>query len=140
MNKNNLLLIIVSLVSMCIICFGLFLNFPSPNRIYRSVQPSIVELKSQTGNDIVSYGTAVIIDDNGTLVTNAHLVAYKESGVYKQFESFEIRFSYENEYREVVLIKYDIDLDLAVLKLKDITNVDFNHIKFGKSSQELIMA
>lgn len=113
-----------------------FLNrVPTPNDIFNDSQTSIVELKSQAGEDIISYGSAVFIDKEGTLVSNAHMVLYKQSGIYKEFESFNIRFSFENEYREVSLIKYDLNKDISILKLNNITNVNFKKINLGNSSK-----
>lgn len=63
--------------------------------IFTKSQQSVIELKSQTGEDIISYGSAVFIDYSGMLVSNAHMVAYKQSSIYKEFESCVIRFSLE---------------------------------------------
>lgn len=118
-----------------IVCYSFLSRVPTPNEIFNDSQTSIVELKSKTGEDIISYGSAVFIDENGTLVSNAHMVSYKQSGVYKEFELFEIRFSFENEYREVSLIKYDLNKDISILKLNDITDVNFKKIDLGDSSK-----
>lgn len=116
------------------ICYLNIWKTPSSKTIFTNSQSSIVEFKSQTGETIVSYGTAVFIDDEGTLISNAHMVTYKQAGIYKEFESFEIRFSFENEYREVSLIKYDLNIDISILKLNDIENVAFDKIDLGDIS------
>ena len=52
--------------------------------IFKNSLKSVVELKASSSNDnYVTYGTAVFIDEN-TLVTNAHMVTYKQSGVYNE--------------------------------------------------------
>ena len=91
-NKKYIYLAVVFLFFVCVLCYFMFFKVPSPYQIYTKSQASIVELKSQTGEDIISCGTAIFIDERGILVTNAHLVVYKESGIYKEFESFQIRF------------------------------------------------
>ena len=137
-NKKILMCIacLLTIVSVfLVLCYIFIWKIPSASEIFKKYQTSIVELKSQTGEELVSYGTAVFIDDDGTLVSNAHLVVYKESGKYKEFENFEIRFSYENEYRNVTLIKYDLNEDISILKLDNLTNVNFKTAKIGNSEK-----
>ena len=89
--------------------------------IFKNSLKSVVELKASSSDDLyVTYGTAVFIDEN-TLVTNAHMVVYKNSGVYTEYSNFQIRFSFESDYREVFLIDYDINKDLSFLDFEDTT-------------------
>ncbi|HKM03904.1 MAG TPA: trypsin-like peptidase domain-containing protein [Lachnospiraceae bacterium] len=139
-NKKKITFAIVVLIITCIsfsliICHLYVWKSPSSQKVFINAQQSVVELKSQTGEDIISYGSAVFIDDSGTLVSNAHMVAYKQSGIYKEFESFEIRFSFENDYREVSLQKYDLNKDISILKLNNITDVNFKAIELGDSTK-----
>lgn len=90
----SLSLLILAILTL-ILCYIFIWKSPSTQEIYKDSQKSVVELKSQTGDDIISYGSAVFIDNNGTLVSNAHIVTYKHSGIYKEYESFEIRLSFE---------------------------------------------
>lgn len=94
---------------------------------------SVVEVKACTEMVGESYGSAVFVNSDGTLITNAHVVTYKQSNEFFAFDSLEIRFSTEIKYREVELIKYDIEKDLAVLKLKNI-NCKIKAVKFANSS------
>ena len=103
-------------------------------RLFENSIYSIVELKAQADSIGESFGTAEFIDNNGTLVTNAHVVTYKKLGVYTTFENFSIRFSTSEDYIPVELIKYDTDLDIAILKLND-TNIKFKALKLGDSSK-----
>ena len=124
--------IVYAIFGLCVISLFLAYHFiwklPTSQEVYSNSKYSVVELKSQTGEDIISYGSAVFIDKKGTLVSNAHMVAYKRSGVYQEFESFQIRFSFETEYRNVSLIKYDLSQDISFLKLDDTGNVPFKPI------------
>ena len=52
----------------------------------------------------------------------------------KDFENIEIRFTFEEEYRKVSLIKYDADLDISLLKLDDITDLDLKPLVIGDTS------
>lgn len=137
-NKKNILLKFIILLFIIVLIFLLsiyffFIKNPTSNKVFNNTINSVVEFKSSTG-DYFSYGTAVFIGDDGTLVTNAHVVTYKQSGMYKEFETYEIRFSYDVEYKEVELIRYDLDKDLAILKLID-TNSNYKSIKIGDSSK-----
>ncbi len=89
--------------------------------IFKNSLKSVVELKASSSDDnYVTYGTAVFIDEN-TLVTNAHMVTYKQSGVYNEYTKIEIRFSFEADYRQVFLMNYDLNKDLAFIKFNDTT-------------------
>ena len=94
---------------------------------------SIVEIKASSEDVGESFGTAEFIGSDGTLITNAHVITYKKMGTYYTFDNLNIRFSFEENYRSVSLIKYDNDLDLAVLKLDDL-KCNFKPISFGDSS------
>ncbi len=125
--------IVYVILSLCVISLFLTYHFiwklPTSQEVYSNSKYSVVELKSQTGEDIISYGSAVFLDKEGTLVSNAHMVAYKKSGIYQEFESFQIRFCFETEYRNVSLLKYDLSQDISFLKLEDINNLPFKPIK-----------
>lgn len=95
---------------------------------------SIVEVKATTENVGESFGTAEFIKSDGTLITNAHVVTYKKLGIDYAFENIYIRFSCENDYRSVSIIKYDIDNDIAILILNN-TNCKFNALSVGDSSK-----
>ena len=71
------------------------------------------------------------------MITNSHVITYKEADTYKTFQNIYIRFSTENEYREVALLKYDQEIDIAVLKIVD-KNCEFEPIKFGDFSKTSI--
>lgn len=95
---------------------------------YKDNVNSVVELKCEYG-DNDSYGTAVCVNEDGYLVTNAHVVTFVKAGERITFESYKIRYSYDEEYINVSLITYDQELDLALLKTDDSNYVP---ISFGK--------
>ena len=123
-----------------IVCFGiLFLmrNEQKPitaKEIFNNNIHSVVEVKAYTEDVGESFGTAEFIADDGTLVTNAHVVTYKNLGEDIQFDNISIRFCFEDDYRDVTLIKYNTDLDIAVLKLNDL-NCNFKPMKLGDSNK-----
>lgn len=138
-------LVFISAVSSFVVCL-VFVGFMlilckvnsarTPKEIYRESLSSVVELKSTAGDGKECYGSAVVMSDDGRLVTNAHLVMYKQSGIYRQFKTFEIRSAYEESYEPAALLKYDMTLDIAVLQVK---NTEDNHsflpVKTGDSAK-----
>lgn len=81
--------------------------------VFKDNYRSIVEIRATEGEDI-GYGSGVVISGDGKIITNAHVVVYDEDNL---FDKVEIRFSYEQSYREVKVLKHDTNLDLALLKL-----------------------
>lgn len=135
--KKYIPYIILSFVLVISIIFNIFfavkISYQTNEKIFDSSIYSIVEIKASTENVGESFGAAEFIKSDGTLVTNAHVVTYKKMGIYYSFEDINIRFSFEENYHSVSLIKYDNDLDLAVLKLDDL-NCNFKAIRLGNSS------
>lgn len=102
--------------------------------IYSQSLLSVVEVKAKSGDIGESFGSAVFVSNDGTLVTNAHVVTFSEGGETKTFDKISIRFAFENDYRAVTRVKFDSDLDIAVLKLND-KNCKFKAMKFADFSK-----
>lgn len=138
-NVYMIFLALIGLICM-IVCSGiLFLmrkkqNEPTANDVFQYNIHSVVEVKAYTDDVGESFGTAEFIGDDGTLVTNAHVITYKSLGETIAFENISIRFCYEDDYRSVTLVKYDSKLDIAVLKLNNL-NCNFKPMKLGDSSR-----
>ncbi len=111
------------LITMCICT--LFFNYkyslhkdsPTAEDVYGKTINSIVEIKAWTDDIGESLGTAEFIDYEGTLVTNAHVVTYKNLGITYEFQNYAIRFATDENFISVDIIKYDIDQDIAILKM-----------------------
>lgn len=133
------ILVCINISLLVVIFTGILFMFlsksPTVEDVFKKNQNSVVELKSQTGESLTSYGSAIFIKEDGTIVSNAHVVTYKQSGVYKEFELYEIRFSFEIDYREVTLIKYDLNRDIAILKINNTEDVKYKTIKYADSSK-----
>lgn len=115
-------------------------KIPSAEEIYTQNIHSVVELWAQTTDVGESYGTAVFLNEDGFLVTNAHVVTYGQLGTQQPFDHISIRFAAEDHFQEVALIKYDTALDLAVLQLsnsdsiwKPVTIGNHNTVKNGST-------
>lgn len=125
--------IIVAMISLGFNIFFLATRPQTAGGIFNSCKFSIVELKAESENVGISYGSAVIISDDGTMITNAHNITYSQLGQSYNFDNISIRFVDEENYRSANIIKYDLNLDLAVIKL-DIIDRKLQPIKIGNSS------
>lgn len=129
-----ILSIINSIVLVGIIIFQIVNNIKKidSTELFKNNIDSIVEVKASTSDVGESYGSGVIYSSDGYLITNAHVVTYTRLGTTNEFDNYYIRFASEEDYREVSLVKYDNDLDLAVLKLD---NVKTKALKTADSSK-----
>ena len=141
LNRKNIsiyyFLLIFILLIMLIFCFllSLFLSSQkSDEEIFSKSVYSVVEVKAHSEDTGESFGSGVFVKSDGTLVTNSHVVTYRQMGEPRVFDNIEIRFSFENDYRSVTLIKYEEDLDIAILKLDDL-NCNFEAIEFADSKE-----
>lgn len=127
-------ILLILLTGMIFRILSFFIQDKSADKIFNDSIYSVVEVKAVTADIGESFGSAVFVKNDGTLITNAHVVTYKDNAQYFAFENIEIRFSVENNYRKVTLIKYDLEKDLAILKLND-TNCKFKTVKFGDTKK-----
>lgn len=139
--SKRLLIWVITVIATVISIISLILNFvPRSNtltaeEIYNQCLYNVVEVKAESQNVGESFGTAELISDEGTLVTNAHVVTYTRLNTVYTFDSYFIRFSYENDYREVSLEKYDAEKDIAVLKLKETSGLNLRPVAIGNSDE-----
>jgi serine protease Do len=137
MKKKAIYVIVLinSLILFTLLIYFIFdnINNKSSNKIFNENINSIVEVKASTIDVGESYGSGVIYDKSGLIITNAHVVTYTKLSETKVFDLYEIRFADEEDYQGVTLIKYDIDIDLAILKIDD-NSVSYKPIKFSSSS------
>lgn len=106
-------------------------NTLSANDIFRKNMDFVVEVKASTDDIGESYGTGIIYDNEGLIITNAHVISYIKLSETKIFDSFEIRFITKEDFQIANLLKYDIELDLAILKTED-NSIKYNNIDFSK--------
>lgn len=87
---------------------------------------NLVCIKSITtdSNESECFGTGVILDDEGTILTNAHIVSYSLLGISFLYDLFYIKEYGSDEYVEATLITYDSKEDLALLRCKDLKTKD----------------
>lgn len=129
-HKSHILLYIVTISVVSFSAIGIFhFRTPSQVEIYENAISNIVEVKSETNTGMEAYGTGIIINADGTIVSNSHLVTYKQGGAYYEFDKFSIRFANDKEYRDVELVKYDLKDDISVLKLKNTYGLNLKKIR-----------
>lgn len=139
-NKKNIVLLIAIFISVVLSVVSIVLYFISEEtsltatEIYNQSLYSIVEVKAESENVGESFGTGEIISDSDKIVTNAHVVTYTRLGTTSEFENYFIRFAFEEDYRAVKLLKYDTELDLAVLQLEGNDGIA-KSIRTGDSSK-----
>lgn len=138
MKKSKfIVLIVINILLIGIVVWLSITNFKnkSANDIYLDNINSIVEVKSTTEDVGESFGTGVIYDMQGYLLTNAHVISYKNLGENQLFDTFEIRFPLLEEYQSATFIKVDYELDLAILKIND-ESMKHNPIEFSGSDYD----
>ena len=105
----------------------------TPKDIFIASTTCVVEIKAKTESIGESYGTGVIIQD-GLIVTNYHVISFTKFGEGKVFNEIQMRFSYEKEYHELTIEKYNEELDLAFLSFKTNSVEKYSSIPLGDSS------
>ena len=103
----------------------------SAPRIYVNTISSVVELKAIDG-DIESFGSAVVVSNEGEFITNYHVITYLTNNVNTMYSQIYVRLASEEDYYEVEVIRYDDKVDLALIRLIDISQQDkFKKIAFS---------
>jgi len=114
-------IIVYSLLALCIgaIIFQFAYKPPTAESIFKNNLKTVVELKAFNDDDLDSatYGSAVCIDKTGLLITNAHVVSYKQVSTNIVFDTIQIRLASSELYTSASLEKIDYGKDLALLKV-----------------------
>lgn len=130
------LFIYVSVISVANLAWNIYFLATKPlsaGGIFNISKDSVVEIIAETEDVGISYGSGVIVNKDGTIITNAHVITYKKLGQSYPFETISIRLIDEQDFREVDIVKYDLDLDIAILKLT--CNRNLKAIKIGDDNK-----
>lgn len=96
--------------------------------VARAVAPSVVTVISDAGaasrGESGAIGTGVILDADGEILTNAHVV--------EGFDAVHVRLSGETEPRDAEIVAYDVGNDLALIRLSDTDGVDLVPAQLGE--------
>lgn len=121
MKKFNIVLTIFNFALLAFI--GFFLveeKLYSPENVFKKAVDGVLETRAVAG-ERESAGSAVVINDAGELITNYHVVSYKQDEQSVIYEEIYVRLATEEEYHEAEVIKFDEHQDLALLKVTDET-------------------
>ena len=140
-NRKNRALSIISLTALflgvCSLSISLVLivnnNKKSGSHLQDSIN-SVAELKSVIDDNNIEYGSAVLVSNDGICYTNAHLAVYSSGGQYKEFNEYYVRFSFEKEFKKAELISYDVNKDIAIIKIVEMSN-EYKKTMLGDSSK-----
>ena len=83
-------LYIVLLLFLVFVGFFVWYETNTTEIVFRCCINSIVEVKATTEAIGESFGSAVLLSENGHFVTNAHVVSYEKFGEYVLFENVQI--------------------------------------------------
>jgi len=117
------------------IAFGIItLRQPSDKlNVFENAMRSVVELKAQNESGPASFGSAVLVSNDGCFITSAHVIVSTQGGTPIFFEQYAVRFTFENDFRAVQLVDYDLSLDIATLKLQSAISFNLAPLKIAPS-------
>ena len=93
---------------------------PSSTKVFQDALQYVVEIKSTDAKKGEAFGSGVVWNEDGVIVTNAHVVTFTKEKDIHAFEMIEIRYASQEEYIPVTLIDYDINLDIAFLQMEGV--------------------
>ncbi len=85
-------------------------------RVYREAAPGVVTIRSVFGSAGAAEGSGIVLNDNGEIVTNAHVVTDDSSGARKPAENVYVEFPDRNVV-PAAIVGYDPFVDVALLKV-----------------------
>lgn len=102
------------------------------DEIYRQASEYVIEIKATQGEH-TAYGSGVIYNKEGYVITNYHVVSYLQGGQTSTMEKIESRFSNKQEYCEMSLVGFDEENDIAILKFNE--EQSYHYAKCSKDNK-----
>jgi S1-C subfamily serine protease len=103
-------------------------------RVYDEASPGVVTIRSVFGNAGAAEGSGFVLDEEGEIVTNAHVVTDESTGDRKPAESVYIEFPDRNVV-PAEIVGFDPFVDVALLKIAP-KGLDLHPLELG-NDQEL---
>ncbi len=146
--------IIAYVIAISLLCSSLGYASHTPNtRVIEKVMPAVVEIVSENnsadptsgggfkfrqkrgpnkpeGNEPIRSGSGFVISKEGHVITNAHVVA----NITNNRGIVHLRFK-DNEQYDAVVIGYDTESDIAVLKINNPLNIQFPFVVWGETPE-----
>ncbi len=85
-------------------------------RVYREAAAGVVTIRSVFGAAGAAEGSGIVLNDNGEIVTNAHVVTDDSTGERKPAENVYVEFPDRNVV-PAAIVGYDPFVDVALLKV-----------------------
>jgi S1-C subfamily serine protease len=86
-------------------------------RVYREAAPGVVTIRSVFGSAGAAEGSGFVLDKQGEIVTNAHVVTDESSGTRKPAKEVFVEFPDRNVV-DAEIVGFDPFADVALLKIK----------------------
>jgi len=86
------------------------------SRVYSEASPGVVTIRSVFGSAGAAEGSGIVLDGNGEIVTNAHVVTDDSSGERKPAENVYVEFPGRNVV-PAAIVGFDPFVDVALLKV-----------------------
>ena len=103
------------------------------NYVYNKNINSVVEPKASYGI-LEATGTGVVVTNDGMILTNYHVVTYRESNETYVYDNIEVRLPTQDDYYQAEVVKTDFENDMALLQIIDYDKTyGFEKIIFGNS-------
>jgi S1-C subfamily serine protease len=100
--------------------------------LYKELAPGVVTIQSLFGTD-GGEGSGFVINDEGEIVTNAHVVTTGEGGALRRASEVYVEFADGNRV-EAKVLGHDPNADIALLRV-DPKGLDLRPLSLGESSQ-----
>jgi S1-C subfamily serine protease len=85
-------------------------------RVYREAAPGVVTIRSVFGPERAAEGSGFVLDDEGEIVTNAHVVTDESTGEREAAENVYVEFPNRNVVAAEI-VGFDPFVDVALLKI-----------------------
>jgi S1-C subfamily serine protease len=86
-------------------------------RVYETASPGVVTIRSVFSPDKAAEGSGFVLDENGEIVTNAHVVTEDEEGKREAAKQVYVEFSDRNVV-PAKIVGFDPFADVALLQIK----------------------
>jgi S1-C subfamily serine protease len=98
-------------------------------RVYEEASPGVVTIRSVFGSAGAAEGSGFVLDEEGEIVTNAHVVTDESTGERKPAESVYVEFPDHNVV-PAEIVGFDPFVDVALLKIAP-AGLDLHPLELG---------
>ena len=145
MKDKRLYIVFLSIIMIAFWVLESYAYALTPKEIYQEVSPGVVFVYASEGSGKGSGGTGSIINEDGLVITNAHIFTRKDSPkpisdiwifLKPEMVTGNPKTDLARRYRGKI-VAYDRELDLALLKIVE-TDLPLTQVGFGDSNKTVI--